>query len=297
MNKTAQKRQSGWIAALIWLVSILGTVGSLAYQDRTGPTYPLRGSVATEAGPVQFICMRSQTIGQGLSIVILDPVPDGITGTVRYRRFRSNDDWKAVAMVRGSFAVSGRGRSTNVAGIGAVLPGLNERAGKYEYFVNLTIAPENKPVSITGDRPIYARYKAPVPGASLAAHIAAIFASMLLAIRTTLAALIGRDLRRWLYATIATLLLGGFVLGPLVQWHAFGVWWSGFPFGYDWTDNKVVVELAFWLAALWANSGKRRSRAAVIIAGLATLVVYFIPHSVFGSEYNYITGSGHGTAG
>ncbi len=280
-----------------WAVSIVATMGALAYQERTGPTYPLRGSVRISSGTVRFVCMRSQTIGKGLSIVLTDSVPGAVRGSVRYRRHRSNDPWRTVPMERGSFAVSGRGRSTTVAGLGAVLPTLNERAGRYEYFVELDPGDGSAPLSITDDRPIYARYKAPVPAASLIAHIVAIFASMLVAIRATLAAVIGGELRRWIHATILTLLIGGFVFGPLVQWHAFGVWWSGFPFGYDWTDNKVVVELAFWLAALWANRGTRRSRATVILAGLATLAVYLIPHSVFGSEYNYITGSGHGTAG
>jgi len=280
-----------------WTVAALVTLGSLAYQDRTGPTYPLRGSVQTEAGTVTFICMRSQTIGQGLSVAITDPVPDGLRAQVRYRRFRSKDPWTTVPMERGSFAIAGRGRSRTVAGIGVALPSLSERAGKYEYFVEIAPTAAAQPFSITGERPIYARYKAPVPGAALVAHIVAIFVSMLVAMRTTLAGLLGHGVRRYLYATLVTLLLGGFILGPLVQWYAFGVWWSGFPFGYDWTDNKVVVGLAFWLLALWRNRGRRECRWSVVLAGLATLAIYFIPHSVFGSEYNYITGSGHGTAG
>ena len=94
-----------------------------------------------------------------------------------------------------------------------------------------------------------------------------------------------------------SLLLGGFILGPLVQWYAFGVWWSGVPFGYDWTDNKVLVELIFWILALALNRGNRRDRRSVYLAGIVTLAVYFIPHSIFGSEYDYRTGTGHGTAG
>ena len=87
------------------------------------------------------------------------------------------------------------------------------------------------------------------------------------------------------------------MLGPLVQWYAFNVWWSGIPFGFDWTDNKVLVELAFWIFALVMNTGKRKARWPVWIAGIVTLAVYFIPHSVFGSEYNYRTGTGRGTTG
>jgi hypothetical protein len=98
-------------------------------------------------------------------------------------------------------------------------------------------------------------------------------------------------------ATIVSLLVGAFVLGPLVQPYAFGVWWSGIPFGYDWTDNEVLVELFFWLVAAYMNRGKRRSRKAAFVAGFASLLVYFIPHSLFGSEYDYRTGTRHGTAG
>ncbi|GAB4422445.1 MAG: hypothetical protein Kow002_11750 [Anaerolineales bacterium] len=77
----------------------------------------------------------------------------------------------------------------------------------------------------------------------------------------------------------------------------FGVWWSGVPFGYDWTDNKVLVELIFWLIAAYMNRDNLRNRSSVYLAGFVTLLVYFIPHSIFGSEYDYRTGTGHGTAG
>jgi hypothetical protein len=35
----------------------------------------------------------------------------------------------------------------------------------------------------------------------------------------------------------------------------------------------------------------------VLLATMVTLAVYFIPHSVSGSEYDYTRGTGHGTAG
>jgi hypothetical protein len=199
-------------------------------------------------------------------------------------------------MTRGEFLLSRRGRARSVRGLGAELPSLRERAGKYEYFAEV-VEGTGPGVSVTGSKPIYARYKAPVPTWALVLHIAAIFASMLLAVRATLAALCEDSFKRLVWAALAALLLGGFVLGPLVQWQAFGVWWAGWPYGYDWTDNKVVVELLAWVVALWANRGGRRSRWTVLLAGAVTLVVYCIPHSLFGSEYSYITGSGHGTAG
>ena len=131
-------------------------------------------------------------------------------------------------------------------------------------------------------------------------HIILVFLSMTLALRTGLQAIAGGEVRGLLLATIVSLLLGAFVLGPIVQKYAFGVYWSGWPFGYDWTDNKVLVELAAWLgAALIAtlSRSRRAARAAVLVATAVTLAVYFIPHSIFGSEYDYTRGSGHGTAG
>ena len=120
---------------------------------------------------------------------------------------------------------------------------------------------------------------------------------MALAVRTTLEALFGENFKPLIWATIISLFIGAFILGPLVQFYAFGVWWSGIPFGYDWTDNKVLLEMVFWLIAAFLNRGTLRSRKSVYLAGFMTLLVYFIPHSIFGSEYDYRTGEGHGTAG
>ena len=36
---------------------------------------------------------------------------------------------------------------------------------------------------------------------------------------------------------------------------------------------------------------------AILVATLVTLAIFLIPHSVFGSEYDYLRGTGHGTAG
>jgi hypothetical protein len=280
----------------LWVLSAVITLACFTYQNRTGPTYPLEGSLQTSRGTVEFKFQRSQTLGEDLNIVLSDPVPPGIDAFVKYRRFRSNDQWSVIYMQRGSYDFSRRGQNESVKGIGAQLPGLYERAGKYEYYVYIA-DPTGEPVSITGEYPIYARYKAPVPRAALFAHILVIFASMTLALRTTMEALIDGNYRWMILATVGSLVLGGFIFGPLVQWYAFGVWWAGIPHGYDWTDNKVLIELVFWLTACWTNRGQKRNRWPVYLAGLVTIMVYFIPHSMFGSEYNYHTGTGRGTAG
>jgi len=294
--KGIAKRKPRFTSILLWLLSGLITVACFLYQDKTGPTYPLEGEIDTNLGEVNYTFLRSETIGTDLKVMFLDPLPDGIEGSVQYRRYKSNDDWSTIPMQAGSFEFSRRGETEVIQGFGAELPYLKERAGKYEYFVFVDDG-SGDPVSVTGDKPIYARYKASVPMWALGLHILVIFASMTLAIRTSLEAIFDGNFKWMITATIISLLIGAFLLGPLVQWYAFGVWWSGIPFGYDWTDNKVLVELVFWLIAAYMNRGSNRSRGSVYLAGFVTLLVYFIPHSIFGSEFDYTTGKGHGTAG
>jgi hypothetical protein len=283
---------------LPWLVAAGLTVLAFVFQNRTGPSYPLQGTLETARGPVSFTFLRSEVIGTDLQVMLRDPVPAGVSATVGYRRYRSNDPWRELAMTAGVFRFTRRGETEEVRGVGVALPSLPERAGKYEYFVFVDDGTGAR--SVTGERPIHARYKASVPGWVLVPHVLVIFLSMLLALRTALEALRHGRVRPLLWATLASFVAGGFVLGPLVQWYAFGVWWSGVPFGYDWTDNKVLVELLAWLVAggiAWKSPDPRRLRAAVLAATVVTLAVYFIPHSIFGSEYDYTRLVGHGTAG
>ncbi|MFC1783968.1 hypothetical protein ACFL02_10385, partial [Planctomycetota bacterium] len=294
--KNFARRRPKLTSALLWTLAAIITLGCFAYQDKTGPTYPLEGELPTAKGPVNYKFLRSETIGTDLAVMLCDPTPAGVTGYVNYRRYKSNDDWSRMDMAPGRFEFSRRRRTESIEGIGVKLPSLPERAGKYEYFVYIDDG-QTEPFSVTRDHPIYARYKAPVPAWALLTHILIIFASMTIALRTVFEALIDGKFKGMLWAAIISLLLGGFFFGPLVQLYAFGVWWSGVPFGYDWTDNKVLVELIFWLLAALLNCGKRRTRWPIYLAGAVTLLVYFIPHSLFGSEFDYRTGTGTGTIG
>jgi hypothetical protein len=298
MNKLKEfaQRDPGLTKALLWYLAIMLTLGMFAYQDKTGPTYPLEGTLQTDAGEVSFKFLRSETIGKDLQIILADPVPEGVTGYVKYRRYKSDDEWSEMPMSPGSFEFSRHGKTEFLTGIGAELPSLHEKAGKYEYYVYLQIGDE-APFSVTGEKAIYARYKGAVPGPVIVVHVLIIFLSMMFALRTVFEAFIDGNYKWMIWATLLSFLLGAFVFGPWVQWYAFGVWWSGIPFGYDWTDNKVLLELAFWIWAAIANRGERRDPKSVYLAGLVTLLVYFIPHSIFGSEYDYRTGVGRGTTG
>jgi len=89
--------------------------------------------------------------------------------------------------------------------------------------------------------------------------------------------------------TFVLLLLGGMILGPIVQKYAFGEFWTGVPFGWDLTDNKTLIAFIAWIIALIVNRRKFHP-GYIIAAALITLIIFSIPHSMFGSQLNPTTG-------
>ncbi|HEX7493951.1 MAG TPA: hypothetical protein VF346_07015, partial [Bacteroidales bacterium] len=85
------------------------------------------------------------------------------------------------------------------------------------------------------------------------------------------------------------LIAGGMILGPVVQYYAFGDLWTGVPFGWDLTDNKTLIGLLFWIAAVLMNR-KSEKPIYTILAAVMLLIIFSIPHSLFGSQLNYSTG-------
>ncbi len=83
--------------------------------------------------------------------------------------------------------------------------------------------------------------------------------------------------------------MGGMILGPLVQYYAFGDLWTGIPFGWDLTDNKTLIASNI-LDISCCNEQEKRAAFYTALAAVILLLVYSIPHSMFGSELNYSSG-------
>ena len=83
--------------------------------------------------------------------------------------------------------------------------------------------------------------------------------------------------------------MGGLILGPIVQKYAFNEWWAGIPFGWDLTDNKTLIAILVWLMAL-EMLRKKSSAFWVVVASIVTMVIFAIPHSMFGSQLDPETG-------
>ena len=256
----------------LWIFAFIITAASALYQYITGPSYPARGSVVLNGKNIAFKLNRSHA---GLTDfpVSIATNDESIRGAIEWKRYNSDDPWTRIEMMFQNGTIS------------AQLPN-QPQAGKLEYRVTVMSGAEMR--TIPGEGSIVVRFRGDVPWYVLVPHIIAMFGGMLLSMRTGLEALKRpANLRVLSLLTIVFLFAGGFILGPLVQHYAFGAYWTGWPLGHDLTDNKTAVALIAWLAAYFMlNSSKNPGRWA-LMAAVITLLVYLIPHSVFGSEINY----------
>ncbi len=259
--------------AVRWTLALLVTLASAVWQRRSGPTYPMRGSVAPGGAAIALKLTRTHG-GPGDQPVRVAAPDAGVTGIVAFRRYPTNEGWTDLPMAR-------EGKD-----LVAALPH-QPPAGKLEYQVRLS---KGSDTAVFPPRPAVTRFKGDVPAAILVPHVLCMFLGMLVSTAAGLAALAGAPSRRLALVTFGLIAVGGFLLGPLVQKAAFDAYWTGVPFGWDLTDNKTLLAGAIWaiaLAVLRRGDAGRSARAAVVAAAAATLVVFAIPHSTWGSEIKW----------
>jgi len=257
---------------LFWIIAVLITLASAAYQRMTGPTYPAKGKAVLGKTVIHYKLPRSHG-GAGDMPVELTVPDTSISGILRYRRYPTNEPWTSQPLVR-------QGNKL----IGAIPH--QPPAGKVEYFVILKQGEQS--VTLPSDRGVVMRFKGAVPAAVLAVHITLMFLAMLFSTRAGLAALFEEKklpaLALW---TFILLTFGGMIMGPIVQKYAFGAFWTGVPFGWDLTDNKTLIAWLVWLVALVRVRRGKQGRGLALGAAIITLAVFLIPHSVLGSELKY----------
>ena len=275
---------------LIWFLAFIITVGAAYYQRKTGPTHPKKIEVTLADSTWNVNLIRSNGARDArVKLPMKDPA---LTATLFYKRYRVNEEWTAVEFetkeLRGHPGMSEKKKKKPAKeAFVAYLP-QQESAGKLEYYIELS--GYGSQTSIAKDAPIVIRFKGDVPAGVLIPHIFLMFLTMMIATLAGLFAIFKIDrFRRYTIWTFGILFIGGFIFGPWVQWYAFGDWWTGVPFGWDLTDNKTLFAFLFWIAAVIGNRKKSRPWL-VILAAIMTLVIFSIPHSMFGSELDYTTG-------
>lgn len=255
---------------ILWFLALVITLASAVYQRMTGPSYPARGKVTLGNSEIKYRLPRSQ--GDGDAEVRVPAPEKSIEGTVAWKRFKTQDAWAYVKMERqGSDLV-------------AHLPH-QPPAGKLMYRVILQ--QDSDRAQLKGE-PIVIRFKGEVPTAVLVVHVFCMFFGMLLSTRAGVE--IANPQPQFLKLILGTILLltvGGLILGPIVQKYAFGAYWTGWPFGTDLTDNKTAVAWLAWVIAWLKIRRSPQSGYWVLAAAIITLIVFGIPHSLFGSELKY----------
>jgi hypothetical protein len=266
-------RHLNWkFSALLWAAATVITLAAAIYQKATGPTYPVRGKAYVAGSAVNFELMRSAD-SDGDAVMQIAVANAGVTGEVRWKRYKSFDPWMTQPLARSGGNLS------------VVIP-RQPPAGKVEYRVFL-IDHNGYRTALTM-QPVVIRFKGHVPLFILLPHIFCMFFSMLVGTRCGLeAAAKGNQARGQAIVATVLLVLGGIILGPIVQKYAFGAFWTGWPFGHDLTDNKTAVALLFWIIALWQDLRHNRGRAWYMVAAVMQLIVYSFPHSMLGSEIDY----------
>jgi hypothetical protein len=159
-------------------------------------------------------------------------------------------------------------------------------AGKLIYHVILHMNEETIVIPEKGE--VIIRFKGDVPAGFLIPHIIFIFGAMLLSTRTGLEYFgEGKKFKSLTIFTFIFVIIGGFIFGPIVQKYAFGEFWTGFPFGHDLTDNKILVGFIGWLFALIAIYKFKNPKRWIVFASILMFVIFLIPHSLLGSELDY----------
>lgn len=276
---------------LIWILAIIITLAAAYYQRKTGPTYPKRVSVTVNDSLYDLKLVRSIEIGSR-SEVKLHLQDTSVKAVLFYKRFRSNEDYQKCnfnykVYPINSFVMNKVFGMSEERGFYAEVP-VQPAAGKLQYYVEITDKKGTQ--TILKEEPVVIRFKGPVPSSVLTPHIIIMFLAMLFSTAAGLMALFRMpSFRKTGIWTLVLLTAGGMILGPVVQKYAFGEFWTGVPFGWDLTDNKTLIAFMFWLLAVIMNR-KKEKPFLTILAAAVLLLVYSIPHSMFGSELDYSSG-------
>lgn len=260
---------------LLWIFSFTFTVAIAYYQRITGPTYPISGKVQIAGQTVKYKLIRTYG-GKDDAEIIIKNVNMPLQGWIKYKRMGTMDTMITRVLQRDGADLKG------------YLPH-QPPAGKLMYQVTLMNGKEHV---VLNEEPTVIRFKGDVPAWVLIPHILIMFIAMMMSTRTGMEALAkGGKTYKYAWITLVTLFVGGMILGPVVQKYAFGEYWTGVPYGYDLTDNKTLIAFAFWAIAVWRLFRKPENRTWPVVAMVVLLLVYMIPHSMFGSSLDYSSGT------
>jgi hypothetical protein len=262
----------------LWFLAFVITVGAAIYQRKTGPTYPKELDVKLNGKEYVLKLVRSLSLDEPseVKLAVNDP---SVKAKLYYKRLNTSDEY--------SVADFSYRDIPKKEGFYATVP-QQPAAGKIQYYFEITDT--EKTQTFFKESNVIIRFKGGVPAFILIPHILIMFLAMLFSNLAGIMAIIKfPQYKKYAVWTLVCLTVGGMILGPLVQYYAFGDLWTGIPFGWDLTDNKTLIALLFWIFAVYMNK-KTDKPIYTALAAFILLLVYSIPHSLFGSELDYSSG-------
>jgi len=259
---------------MFWVLAVVISLAAMFYQRMTGPTYPKKFEVSYQNEEFNFSLPRSNNGRPGDYPVEVE-LPDAFSAKVIWRLFPSEDPWNTMEMERQGDLLS------------TSLPH-QPPAGKIEYHLELMA--DGKIIDLVDGENVVIRFRADVPAWALIPHVLMMILTVIWSMATIIFALANiPSYKKHVGLTIIFLVIGGFILGPVVQKYSFGQFWTGWPLGDDLTDNKTLFALIAFVAA-WFLRNKSYGRWLAVGAALVMLAVYLIPHSMGGSELDRESG-------
>lgn len=266
---------------LTWVLAVFLALAAMIYQRSTGPTYEYKGYLENSGDSRKYELLRSQETTEGAKIELPYFDEANYNATLHFKRYQTKDDITDLDF-----------QLDNNKQFIAQLP-VQPAAGKIEYYITGSIEGKEFAIPAKGEDNIVLRYKDPVPDYILIPHVTMMIIVIIFGIRAGLgAAFNDGTMRRWTIVAFTAMTVGGMMLGPIVQKYAFGEYWTGFPNGSDFTDNKMLIMWIAWALALAIIGFKPKkkegvSRATVLMASVVMTMVYLIPHSMGGSTLDY----------
>lgn len=270
------------------VVGIIVTILLLGVARRISTRRPRE--LAAELGDmrVEHVSVTEQ-VGSGCPAISLRIVPDETIESFILYTVVGEEGTRRVNMVH-----TGEGRWE------AYLPVI-EKGGRVLYALTIH-GDEGGTVRLPGEEGSFllVKYKGKVSPVVLTLHIIFMFGAFYFMIQSLWSAInilsTGKGKRsavsnvRWV---LVCTFIGGWPLGFILNYQAFGPIWEGFPFGYDITDNKTQLIFIFWLISLllvWGSFigkgeekdllGTRGFALAVLLSYIVSLFLFIVPHSL-----------------
>lgn len=259
---------------LFWVLAVVLSIAAMVYQKTTGPTYPKKYEISYQNEEFSFTLPRSNN-GRPGDYPVEIQLPEDFSANLVWRLFPSENPWETVAMERQGDLLS------------SSLPH-QPPAGKIEYHLELMAGGEL--IDLHEGENVVIRFRGDVPAWALIPHVLMMILTVIWSMATIIFALANMpNYKRYIGMTLIFLIIGGFILGPIVQKYSFGAFWTGWPLGADLTDNKTLFALIAFAVA-WFLRNKPYGKWLAIAAAVVMMVVYLIPHSMNGSELDVESG-------